>query len=1416
MPAEQLRQAESFLAVTTGLEELGLSLSDAQTLSQTVLTELVENVAEHGRVGEQTPLALIGALLLGAETYAMRQSGMHARLAEIAERAISDGSYVLRLIVADSGAALADPHAPAALSPGLALTSKSARPEIIVLSVLGGPPGQAPADAAPPAGTGGLPWVSRVVRTYRGGILVRSSDWLAGLLFGKSAEGASVAEAGLSRTPGMLLELTLLTGSHPPRNGAPWGNPSPVADVSHLRWLNCEFKVGHGLGEADKSRLTAQIGGTLPQRNAAGLVVTIPVQPGENPIDDRWHAAMNNALRLVTSIARSAAIVLIFPDAEPHLLHPSIAAFDEQVTVAAYRPEHTSAGGTEAPETCSPVLVLGSHGSPVWCGGSPPLRAVLNALSGSEGSLGIAAARDRWQAAGGEPAQFLRRLHEHSHLISTTRDQLDLRISTFSVHGTIEREISHDLAEAIEQGSDGVERGIFRGPTLRITNRWIDVERLLAGTVGVQLAAFVLAHKARRTLRAAYQPREPTGIVQVGSLSRTFIRHVSECMMLAGDYYQQQSEIDPNQPPIGGRIPPSAQVVFCTDLISTENTVLRAVASAIAANAQPLAIVCVVDARHTRRPVRLLDRTIPVVSLVEVDISVSDETAKDLPVTDIDPLLKSPAETAPASLAEVQEAGLLRWCAADPDVLRLGHIDGQPQRHFSAFIRLHALRSQQIREQITDEFLATMEQALADIGAASEPRLDLALWYVKSDGNAERLATAVRERLTARGTTVSVVPVPRWAAGDEWAFPGRLSTAGRTNLVVIIHWWALTGSTILQLIRLAAKSGARQIAAICLLNQLNAQDTEVLHMLRTVSAPSDGAIGGHRVTGHAQPIPVVIRFVTVNSTSDLDARSCAICATGNRYAELSGDAVPHRLRQHAELLHHMLRLRDLDEVSRDAAADLFTVPVSSDEALDYLRWRGLLLSALRRVPERQEAINALGMLAAGTTRTTLRRDGLIRLLAAEQQWLRLPPLNFGTARDLLVQVCVLSLEQPARPPWLRVQALMVLSAAAPQDLAELLRHLLNLVVDEAILVDQLFLDCWRLLLQPPPGSPFDIGKLRHSLVGCRDYLEERDSSTGIPVDEHLHVVGELITITDYQILRKPKDAQAAWDRLREDLVRPVVRHRLETELLLVRSVVEDIEDISPPAPAVVEVRARWNTCARQLEERALANLPALRDILAGDFVADWFGPPDQRRLLGLARHDVRELRAVAERLHRLIDGPPRPGDHARQVLRRELLDRINWWNRVFLAAHLPDRHAPALLVDLVRSAPVNLSLRVTSILALHRAQATVSSPDRGDVAVFCPERLLDQVLGHLLENVRKHQLPGAACRLGVDYAPAGPEAVRLVLRNSGTAPRQLPGKGIRALNDKLRPFGGSVNGLALSDDGWTFAAVVTLPLWYGG
>jgi hypothetical protein len=127
-------------------------------------------------------------------------------------------------------------------------------------------------------------------------------------------------------------------------------------------------------------------------------------------------------------------------------------------------------------------------------------------------------------------------------------------------------------------------------------------------------------------------------------------------------------------------------------------------------NADPLVIACVVDARDTRGPLRVLDRTIPVVSLTEVSIGFSG--SRDQYVTDIDPLMLRPELPAAPEPVRDQQEDLLTWFAADPDVLRLGHIDDPPRRHYSAFVKPQAMREQKRRDLITEAVLANVSGAL--------------------------------------------------------------------------------------------------------------------------------------------------------------------------------------------------------------------------------------------------------------------------------------------------------------------------------------------------------------------------------------------------------------------------------------------------------------------------------------------------------------------------------------------------------------------------------------------------------------------------------------------------------------------------------------------------------------------------------
>jgi adenine/guanine phosphoribosyltransferase-like PRPP-binding protein len=1073
--------------------------------------------------------------------------------------------------------------------------------------------------------------------------------------------------------------------------------------------------------------------------------------------------------------------------------------------------------------THDPILVLGRHGDEVWCGGPVPLRAVLNLLSDGIGAVEVSNAHRCWQRAGGKPALFPEMLFAYGHLLSAGTGLIRLRISPSAVQRTIERAVSQVLEEVINHGGKGVDRGIFRAPTLRLTSRWIYVEKFLAGTIGVQLAAFVLAGKVGATLQGSAHSEEPTAIFQVRSVPSQLTQYLSESLRLTGRYYSQPAELSIGEPPVGEQVPKGAKVVLCADIIRSEDTVRQAVANVAGRDADPLIIACLVDARDNHGPVRLLNRTIRVVSLTEVNIAVKWPEGQ---VTEIDPVTLRPVAPARAWAESAQGRDLLTSFGRALDMLRLGHVDGPPHRHYSAFVNINALLQGETRDRITDAVLSNVEDALTDLRAQANQEAvmenPIAIWYVASDDDSETLVELVkiiRRSLAKKRIVVSIVtPIPRVATGHTWEFPATISNVSEPTTLVIIHSWASTGSTLQQLVRLGAESGFSSIAAVCMLNQMDAKNAQFMRMLRAVSVAPIATVGAPSVADSASTvgIPVAIRFVAASGIVAFDTNGCPICATQKRY-QLDEEAAPPRLIRHAKQLCEMLRLREWKDVARDPPRDLFTVPVTDQEARDYLRWRRLLLRALRNVGDREEVMDRLRALTGQTPpEPEWTGIGLIRLLAAEQQWLWLPPLRFRIAAELLSQVYASCLEQAGARTWLRVQVLMVMSAAVPYPSVALLPRLLQLAADDAVLIDQMLLDCRRLLLRTPGDSPIDVAQLRHNLLVCRDYLErKRTDSAATLTEEHLISVRRLLTDADYVLLPKPADEQAAWERLREDLVRPVVRHSFEPDLLLVRSFVEDIEAVEPSPEEVREANRQWGTCVQQLQERVLVNLPPLLEILSGDFVSDLLGRREQTRLVSLTRSGVGELGMMTDRLHALAQGPWRPTDPAWKALRRELLDQINWWNRMFLTTHATD-NTRALLVELIGSAPARPQWCVKKLLKAKQEQATIRTPENGQVDVFCPERLLDQILAHLLENVEKHRVKNAFCQLEIEHLRPDRGIVQMVVRNSGTAPSAQPGHGLKALSDKLRPFGGKLTGQDLAEGEWTFAAVATLPLWRGG
>lgn len=1378
---DQQVRGELLPDLVAALHDIGLSRSDAQALVQELVAELVHNITAHAAIdGRQPPPALVGGVLLDPDVYAARGADRSDRVRELIDCATSTTSKVLQLVVGDSGTGLA--------------AQLSARENT------------GPAAAVHPFDrwqheVHGLWRVARLVRTYRGRVEIRSGEASVGKLFGRQPMGTDVVRSGLGHWPGTLVEVDVLTDPRIPQELAgSW--PSEHDDIS-MAVVDCTVDPHDGLTDSDQGVLAGTARRAEQAGTVTGLIVTVTRPDNPRPTAE---PAVQAVLRRVleSQIANPLAVIVVFPDIPPRILEVGIAGLHEQdgdTSTADYVGERNI------------VLALGSHGPAHWCGGSTPLRRILGELTEANGSLDRTETLQLWMATGGDPVAFWRVLRDQPNILAEDGRRILLRISPDDVVRSLLARVSRQIVTAVSDGCPGVALGAFRTPTLRLTSRWIDVHRLVDHTVGPTVAAFLLARMVEQELRRSAEAL-PVAMVQTATMPDQLASQLSECLSLSGLSYAAAGDLDLDVQPNDDQVPADARVILCADLLSTENTARRAISAVVRTKAVPVVIACVVDARPRRGPIEIFNRRIPVIALSEVDIGVPADPS--LPVVDIDPMLRQPVAIGPKTPVTLafSPATLLEWCAADRTILRLGHIKRPRRMHFSAHLRLDRLLANQ---EIADLVIAAISGRIAETlaGWTVDGPSDMQIWYPSDSAYAGMLATMLTGKLTTAGHSIRHTRmVPRGVAGDRWAFPASLGSAGTGGPVIILDWGVVSAASIQQMIRLAAGAGASSIIVIAVLSQIADHDAEVLVAYRAVGGPvpqnSNGSSAAARI------VPTAVHLITAISITGMPAHDCGICATRERYT-VDPAATPPRLAQHAERLREMLRPKTREEVVQTGAMDLFNVPISGRDIADYLRWRGLLQRALRSTADCQEVVRRLAVLGTEPETAQWCGDNLIRLVAAEQQWLKLPPLRFAEGRELLAEACTANLASPTRSVWLRIQALIVLTSAYPERFVQQVADLVVQVANEPVLIDQLLLDCHRLLHRASPDSPADIAQLRDGLQHCRDHLEQHPigDNPALAMDYH-RVLSELIITARYQEQPRPPNAQTAWARLREDLWRRVVTHRLDGELWLVRSFVDRLQGQQAVLDDM-DPRHSWQTCTNHLIETALVNLPPLREILAGEYVEDRIGQANQRRLFQLTEPDgISQLRVVGGQLDRLIREPWTPDDPQWRTLRRDMLDQLDWWNEMFFAAHLPDSDLPARFVDLINSAPTMLGERIDQVLRNRGIEATVAHSEIGAAAeVFCPKKLIDDVVGHLLDNAERHGLPDVRRRFHVDYRRGDRRTVQFVLRNTGSRRRSTPGRGLRSCNDKLTPFGASVNGDTIADGDWTFEAAVTLSLWRG-
>ncbi|RSM65393.1 hypothetical protein DMB66_16150 [Actinoplanes sp. ATCC 53533] len=1275
---EDLFRSDEIVNVIRGLCVTGLKERDAQRLANSIVFELVENVAMHASAGTGAPPhALVGALVVDES---LRRALLRLR-GEIVgvERAVpATPPGGLQLLVGDSGRGLVQtlqPHATPEDADRLPARGSGSwsGPQSVALWSLDRRSTSA-GSREEIRGTRGLWRVREVVRRYGGSLIIHTRDALAGYAFTGEVTTPLYGESSWS-APGTLVEASIVW---PDAEITPVV-PATTAGREHvpLSWIRLHPTSVSGSLE----------GQAAPDPNA-GLLLSIDGGRTQHMTHESLVAVLSRA----ASLARHNTVAVLVTGADP-------VTVDAAVDAIAHPPEGA------APS--SPFLLIDGLRRTIWCGASPRHLELLH--------------RAEHEAdPPDQDAEFVALAADYPHLVRIDEGSARLVLHPAAVISQLEEKAAGRLRDALDNGEDIVQTGVFRTPSLNLTDRWFQSDELVERTVGTGVSAFLLAHHLARTL-----PRPlplNTRVVQIGPLIRDVATLVADYLPLRDPVY----ELPDDHPALRLAIPldRGTPCILCCDVVLSTNRTIKVMRQLIDSDALPVAVVTIIDARRERGPIVVRGVEIQVIALTGFtprEITLDDPTD----IIDIDPVFRTQVAepAAPARRYRWTEDSFLGECVHLPDIVGLGHVARPLERHFSAYFSAAALADtkSQFRDEISAEMLDTIVRWAGSADPVATPEV-LRIFHVDSPRDyAAKLAGLVADRLNGHfgaGSLIRPEEIPRAVAGQTYAFPERLSRPPAGGDVILIDWGSFGATTLLQMMRLAAEGGARRIIVLVLLSQMSPHEERALTMMRAVGDPA-----------RAEPVPAEIRFITSLSITPMLSGDCTLCEliTELRATRRSLN-LPHEVASHADALVDVLVARDRTAVIL-SGLDAFGSPIGTEDAFAFIQLRGRLRDARRDTSRADKLADDLTHLrAAGDNRGAA---ALIRLLAAERRWLAQLPLSLSQCLKQVSRIArEVAVEDERFHDRLRLQAIVVLAVAGPEDLVRDLPEIWRSALGNPVLLRQLLYELWNALSTTLRHSEEDRRTLRQTVRRCvaidaGEYPPPEDGKEMRSLLERL--------LERAEVASDPRNPMDSWAFLRECYVAELYRHpKAETAAINLLVLLD-----SPPAGPEVLDEFTWDTTRRLWQQissfvsiRILPALPQLQDFLAGPFAQRFLAgqPVDPA---GVA-DGLREIEALIRQLR---------GEKANSAVFRnawrELNVRITRWYDMVIAPGT--RAAPeAMLARLVDPCPSNLGTVLDACVAEHPGDVRLdgrlsNGGDQLDVDVFCHRDLLREVTHHILE-----------------------------------------------------------------------------------
>src|SRR5215216_824236 len=1133
-----------FLAAVVGQRERGLEAIDADAISNVILYELIDNVATHaGGSGH----ALVAA-------WARREGWIYDTSHYIdCERPFVEWlsqlkSSSIEIVVGDSGNGL-----PKVLKKSFEDFSLFDHKPINKRKIEAADILQWAFDRWSTSrqqeglrGTRGLYRVDRVVSKYKGLVTLRAENTMAGRDHGGASYDEPVfAKKALSAMPGTIMRCRM-SAFH--EDSSPRIATSRIPREVTFDLLNLGVIGPRGIQENILQKLQRKLGN--PQINQPLCVIAI-VEGASLA-----KTAVEVTLRQCVETRHPGMLVVLGLPGGWALIEGAIDSINSE--------HEKQARGTESakPEhfhIWDPVLVIGPQGQFGWVGADKPIKAILEYLLASTNGiisndmLRQLVPQKQARAAG---LKYFRsdnnliRIHENQNLeLLVTGSE----IVTFAINLMNDYVTSPTDKEGILKG------GTFRTPSLLLVNRWLNVETIVEKTCGSELAMFALSQHLK--LSNTWKQMGPANTILADStVSAAHLGKLQE--YLGTDLIKETipGETGAPIPPTASILRNAAQVIVYCDVMAASEAVGRCLRLIRREGAQAIAIACLIDARENHGlNHRVHDFEVPVIWLMQMNIIQNDGEAKNInPITR---RIEEPLKERPGYTITKQD---LKKLIQENNALHFSHIGRPIGRHFTFYLNaLPFFDSSLIRQSFNVAIDSALETWAELKITPDDSRLEL--WHPspepKPSEPARRFAEMIRN---ARHDIGTVKSTRRESAYGQWVFSGAQESFVGHPTVVVIDWGALTGTTVMQGLRLAAEAGAKRVLVCVFLSQLRTDEEAFLRSIRTVGVKSLAPIVE---VGQIQPLPfehgkpndvvthVLVKFLAGYPVEAYSRYECPVCQQLDR---LSQEDYPTELLKDFAIYQKetRLRLRTREQVLARNPQDFDDKPIPVESTLWMLEFRGKLVEALVSTAIRVRINDQIGDYSQDLRSSEVPDSEvlwLLQFLSIESQWLRRPPLYFRRLRDIVSEIALtVSLNEHVLESH-RLNAVIVLRTSNKSLFAKNFSRLFEAANNSEQMMRQLLYDAFTYVSRPYHQTEEVFQPLRDQLRMVRAALASgHDGLTTQSFEAIAETVESILQKAEVRLVRaqyRSMTAIESWTELRRLLVTDYEAHRAAPEAM---------------------------------------------------------------------------------------------------------------------------------------------------------------------------------------------------------------------------------------------------------------------------